>query len=129
MKLQSIIFFLLSNTISAQRPFNISICDYWTPAILGSNTASNQALLQTLLINTVVLGNYTTPNVGVAVPGIASPAVYNGTDINLLPFFTGAYNSTNEGGDHGTSKLFLDDKGAVPLAKNMSSAGNVNSAQ
>ena len=49
--------------------------------------------------------------------GIASPAVYNGTDINLLPLFTGALNSTNEGGNEGTQKLFLDDGGATPLSQ------------
>lgn len=72
-------------------------------------------------MNTVVLGSFETPNLdfkqnpNVTVLGIASPAVYNGTKINLLPLFTGELNSTNLGGDAGTQKLFLDDGGPVPL--------------
>jgi len=115
--------------IFAQRHQNTSICDYYTPSILGSNTASNQALLITLLVNTFVIGNYTTPNTGVLVPGFASPVVYNGTDLMLINYFTGALNSTNLGGDSGVSKLFLDDGGPGPVAKNMSSNGDVGSAQ
>jgi len=72
-------------------------------------------------MNTVVLGNFTTPNLdfkqnfNITVLGIASPAVYNGTKINLLHLFTGELNSTNSGGKEGPQKVFLDDGGAVPL--------------
>jgi hypothetical protein len=124
--------FTLLATLSpsiAQRPSNTSICDYYMPSILGENTASNQLLLITLWVNTFVLGNYTTPNVGIPVHGFATPDIYNGTEVALLPYFTGAYNSTNLGGSSGTTKLFLDDGGAVPVLKNMSSNGNTTSAQ
>lgn len=115
---------------TAQRPTNTSICDYYTPLLLGTNTAPNQLLLITLLVNTFVIGNYTTPNVGLPCAGIAAPALYNGTTIALLPYFTGAYNSTNEGGDSGVGGvLFLDDGGAGPLGKNMGSNGDVGSRQ
>jgi hypothetical protein len=114
---------------SFARPSNVSICDFYTPAILGENTASNQLLLITLWVNTFVLGNYTTPNVGIPVHGFATPDIYNGTEVALLPYFTGAYNSTNLGGDSGTTKLFLDDGGATPVSMNMSSNGNTTSAQ
>lgn len=83
----------------------------------------------TLLVNTFVIGNYTTPNTGVSVHGFAAPGMYNGTTVALLPYFTGAYNSTNEGGTVGASKLFLDDGRAVPLQKNMSSNGDTSTAQ
>jgi hypothetical protein len=129
MKLQSTVFFTLLSTLFAQRPSNTTICDFWTPTILGSNTAANQALLITFIINTVVLGNYTTPNVGIPVAGFASPGIYNGTKVELLPYFTGALNSTNLGGSQGSSKLFLDDGGASPLTKNVSSNGDANSVQ
>ncbi|KAH8594303.1 hypothetical protein B0O99DRAFT_514090 [Bisporella sp. PMI_857] len=119
----------LLNMCHAQRPSNTTLCDYYTHRLLGSNTAENQHLLQSLFINTVVLGNYTTPNTGVAVAGFAAPNTYNNTKIELLPFFTGAYNSTNLGGEVGSSKLFLDDGGAVPLTMNKSSNGNIHSAQ
>lgn len=115
--------------VFAQRPSDTPICDYYAAKILGNNTETNQKLLLTLLTNGFVVGNYTTPNTGVALPGFAAPAVYNGTEVTLLPYFTGALNSTNDGGDMGVSRLILDDGGPVPLLKNMSSNGNVDSAQ
>ncbi|KAH7412881.1 hypothetical protein BKA64DRAFT_731128 [Cadophora sp. MPI-SDFR-AT-0126] len=118
----------LTKITFAQRPANVSICNYYSQTILGENTAASQKLLMTLIINTVVLGNYTTPNVGIPVHGIASPGVQDGQDVNLLPYFTGALLSTNGGGDVGVSKLFLDDGGAGALSMNMSSLGT-NSAQ
>ncbi|PVH82401.1 hypothetical protein DL98DRAFT_653154 [Cadophora sp. DSE1049] len=113
-------------TTLAQRPANISICNYYSEKILGENTPARQKLLMTLIINTVVLGNYTIPNVGIPVHGIASPGVQDGQDVNLLPYFTGALLSTNGGGDVGVSKLFLDDGGAGALSMNMSSLGTTS---
>ena len=45
------------STALAQRPSNISICDYYTTALLTNNTAKNQNTLLTLLVNTAVIGN------------------------------------------------------------------------
>ncbi|GAP83484.1 hypothetical protein SAMD00023353_0201500 [Rosellinia necatrix] len=108
----------VATTAQAQRPENTTICDYYTTALLKENTADNQATLLTLIVNTVVIGNYTEPNVGVTVPGILAAGKYNGADVNLLPYFTGELESTNKGGDHGVSVNFLDDGGAEPLKKN-----------
>ncbi|KAH0550950.1 hypothetical protein GP486_007684, partial [Trichoglossum hirsutum] len=80
-----------------------------------NNTAANQLTLLTLLVNTVVIGNYTTPNVGVVVPGILAPGTFNGTAVNLLPFFNGALYSTNNGESEGSAVNFLDGGGAKPL--------------
>lgn len=41
----------------ADRPANISICDYYTTALLMNNTAANQMTLLTLVVNTAVIGN------------------------------------------------------------------------
>ena|SRR5215469_9367315 len=41
----------------AQRPTNMSICDYYTTALLKNNTATNQMTLLTLVVNTAVIGN------------------------------------------------------------------------
>ncbi|GJC90690.1 hypothetical protein ColLi_13528 [Colletotrichum liriopes] len=41
----------------AQRPADTPICDYYTTALLKNNTAENQYILLTLLVNTVVIGN------------------------------------------------------------------------
>jgi len=103
----------------AQRPANISICDYYTTALLTNNTAANQKTLLTLVVNTAVIGNYTKPNVGIKVPGILAPAMINGTAVNLAPYFTGALLSTNTGGSMGVSQNFLDGGAATPLTMNM----------
>lgn len=79
--------------------------------------------LLTLLVNTAVIGNYTKPNVGVHVPGILANGTYNGTAVNLLPYFSGGLLSTNEGGSSGMAVNFLDDGGAAPLMINKPSNG------
>lgn len=104
----------------AQRPADTSICDYYTTALLKNNTAANQMTLLTLVVNTAVIGNYTKPNVGIMVPGILNPnGTYNGTKVNLVPYFNGGLKSSNRGGDGGISVNFLDGGGAAPLMKNM----------
>ena len=114
----------------AQRPENTSICDYYTTALLKNNTAANQYTLLTLVVNTAVIGNYTQPNVGIAVNGILNPGVYNGQNVNLLPYFDGALFSTNNFSNDGQAVAvnFLDGGGAAPLTMNMPSNSN-NTAQ
>jgi len=91
-----------------------SICDKYTTALLTQNTAANQYTLLKLIVNTVIIGNYTTPNVGVKVPGILATGTYNGETINLLPYFNGSGNTSNVNGI--ASKVnFLDGGGAAPL--------------
>ena len=90
-----------------------------------TNNATNQMTLLTLLVNTAVIGNYTTPNMN-AVTGILNPGVYNGTNINLLPYFNGGLNSTNMGGTSGVAVNFLDDGGAVPLMMNKPANGTTS---
>jgi len=107
----------------AQRPTNTSICDYYTTALLTNNTAANQATVLTLVVNTAIIGNYTKPNVGIAVPGILANGTVNGTAVDLLPYFTGALASTNTGGTVGRSVNFLDDGGAAPLLMNKPANG------
>jgi hypothetical protein len=58
-----------------------STCDFYTKHILGSNTPANQSLLIRLILNTAVIGNYTTPNVGISVVGANVPHIYNGMRI------------------------------------------------
>lgn len=101
---------------------NMSICDKYTTALLKENTGANQLTLLTLLVNTVVIGNYTQPNMN-AVPGILAKGMYNGTEVNLLPYFNGALASSNRGGSSGVSINFLDDGGAVPLMMNKPANG------
>jgi hypothetical protein len=111
----------------AQRPMNMSICDYYTTALLKDNTAANQKMLLTLVVNTAVVGNYTKPNVGIAVPGILNPkGMYNETPVNLVPYFNGGLKSTNRGGSSGVAVDFLDGGGAAPLMKNMPAMDNTS---
>lgn len=95
-----------------------SLCDKYTQALFMSDTAANQYSLLVALVNTVVIGNYTQPNVGIAVPGILAPGVYNGEQVNLLPYFNGCLLSTNNNGMP-ASVNFLDGGGAAPLMNNM----------
>ncbi|KAK7920969.1 hypothetical protein PG985_008991 [Apiospora marii] len=111
----------------AQRPKDTSICDYYTTALLKENTAKNQLTLLTLVVNTVVIGNYTMPNVGIKVPGILAAGKYEGTDVNLMPYFTGELASSNRG-NKAVAINFLDGGAAEPLMKNMP-ANDMNSKQ
>lgn len=102
----------------AQRPSSMPICDYYTTALLKTNNATNQYTLLTLLVNTAVIGNYTKPNM-LMVPGILNPnGAYNNTPVNLVPYFNGSFNSTNNGGSSGARVNFLDGGGAAPLMNN-----------
>ncbi|KAF2492473.1 hypothetical protein BU16DRAFT_594085 [Lophium mytilinum] len=114
--------FLSTALVSAQRPSSTPICDYYAETILGANTEANQRLLMVLLLHTTVLGNYTTPNTGIAVHGIAAPGTFRGQKVNLIKYFTGEIASTNNGTTpHGVPILLLDGGGAAPLLKNVSS--------
>ncbi|KAG9254864.1 uncharacterized protein F5Z01DRAFT_99322 [Emericellopsis atlantica] len=108
-----------ATAVNAQRPSDESICDYYTTALLKENTAENQATLLTLVVNTVVIGNYTEPNVGIKVPGILAPGTVDGEDVNLMPYFSGELATTNRGGNQGVKVNFLDGGAAEPLKKNM----------
>lgn len=90
-----------------------------------SDTAANQYSLLVALVNTVVIGNYTQPNVGIAVPGILAPGVYNGEKVDLLPYFNGCLKSTNVD-NHPASVNFLDGGGAAPLMMNMPANDNTS---
>lgn len=119
--------FLAGATCLTAAAQNVSLCDKYTTALLKDNNATNQYTLLTLLVNTVVIGNYTKPNMN-AVAGILAKGNYMGTDVNLLPYFNGALKSSNRGGSSGVSINFLDDGGAAPLMKNMPANG-MNSNQ
>jgi hypothetical protein len=113
MKVSALLLAFAANAVVAQRPNGTSICDYYTTALLKVNNATNQYTLLTLVVNTAVIGNYTQPNVGIAVPGILAKGMYNGTAVNLLPYFDGSLASANTGGSSGAPQNFLDDGGKM----------------
>ena len=67
-----------------------SLCDKYTTAIMKNNTAADQFRFIKLLMNTAQYGNYTTPNVGVSVPGILTPGTYDGHHVALFKYFDGS---------------------------------------
>ncbi|KAH9894525.1 hypothetical protein F4778DRAFT_783957 [Xylariomycetidae sp. FL2044] len=100
-----------------------SVCDRYTTSILGANTAATQALFVTIFVNTGMVGNYTTPNAGVYVPGVIWPSVFRGRPINQMPYFTGELASSNlDDGDlgHGVAINWLDGGGPAALRQNLS---------
>lgn len=54
---KTIVALSAASAVSAQRPADVPICDYYTTAVLKNNTAENQLTLLTVLVNTVVIGN------------------------------------------------------------------------
>lgn len=59
--LKALAFAAAIGSAVAQRPANTSICDYYTTALLKNNTAANQKLVLTLVVNTAVIGNCQSP--------------------------------------------------------------------
>lgn len=109
----------------AQRPSGTSICDYYTTALLKDNTAANQYKVLTLVVNTALIGNYTKPNVGIALPGILNPGMYNGVAINLLPYFDGGFKSTNTN-NMPSVMTFLDGGAAAALMQSLPAFDNTS---
>ena len=118
--LKSLLLTALPLLTLAQRPIDTSICDYYTTALLSDNSPATQYAVLHLLVNTAVIGNYTQPNVGIAVPGILAPGTFNGEAVNLLPYFSGCLNSSNRN-DMPAVRNFLDGGGAAPLMMNLPS--------
>lgn len=87
MSLRAVSILATLGVAAALRPNGTTICDYYTPIILGKeNSPASQHELMALITHTFILGNFTTPNVGVKVDGIAGPMKYQNHDINLLPY-------------------------------------------
>jgi len=116
-----------------------SLCDKYTTAVLTNNTAANQLTLLTVLVNTVVIGNYSAAGKsGYYVPGILAAGDYQGTPVSLVSYFDGSMNSTNVGvpgayhvaGNNSQPGQvnFLDGGGPTPLLNSMP-ANNVSSHQ
>jgi hypothetical protein len=100
------------------------MCDKYTTQILGSNEPRKQRLLMSLFVNTALVGNYTTPNVGVAVNGIMWPGQWGGESVDLRPWFNGELTSSNPCPDdcgQGVSVNWLDGGGPAALRQNLTS--------
>ncbi|KAJ4399623.1 hypothetical protein N0V91_009275 [Didymella pomorum] len=103
---------------------DVSICDTYSTSVLGSASPKNQHLLMTLFVNTALVGNYTTPNTGVAVNGIMWPGEWKDEAVDLMPWFNGALASSNpcpEDCGQGVSVNWLDSGGPDALRRNRTS--------
>eukprot|EP00271_Cylindrocystis_brebissonii_P013011 TRINITY_DN32552_c0_g1_i1.p1 TRINITY_DN32552_c0_g1~~TRINITY_DN32552_c0_g1_i1.p1 ORF type:complete len:317 (+),score=10.93 TRINITY_DN32552_c0_g1_i1:139-1089(+) len=107
----------LATVAMAARPTNTTICNYYTNATFGNDNHTNQYLLLKILVNTVVIGNYTATPTGISVPGILQEATLLNETVNLAPYFTGALNTTNVN-EVPSQVNFLDGGGATPLTYN-----------
>ncbi|KAI5363666.1 hypothetical protein Slin15195_G093190 [Septoria linicola] len=100
-----------------------SLCDKYTTALLMDNTAENQQTVLTLVVNTAIIGNYTSsPGSLVKVDGILAPGTGDFEGVDLSVYFSGALPSTNTGRGYGEMVNFLDGGGADPLKMNMPAA-------
>jgi hypothetical protein len=106
-----------------------SLCDKYTKALLTDNTAANQQLVLTLLVNTAVAGNVdfsganlsqTILNADVAlgrsaklnipvygILNLSGKGTYMGKTVNLIQYFDGSGKTTNENNVR-TKVNFLD---------------------
>ena len=111
----------------ASRPANTTICEFYTNALFGGTSAADEQKLVAALVNTAMIGNFSKGDTTVTVPGIlAQGQSYNGTPVNLAPYFDGALASTNRGGSVGVSINFLNDGGAAPLTEGKPSNGTTS---
>lgn len=69
--------------------YPFSVACFIPTALLKENSTTNRYALLTLVVNTVVIGDYAKPNIGIVVPGIFAKGKYNGTNIDLLSYFNG----------------------------------------
>lgn len=123
MRSHALVVAVLAGAAHSQRDNNTSACDFYAKALFGASNATTQKNLLTALVNTVVIGNYTTPNHN-AVPGIlATDATYNGTKVSLGKYFDGSMKVTNTGKSHGVAVNFLDGGGADPLKQSKPANG------
>ncbi|KAI1151574.1 hypothetical protein F4825DRAFT_352687 [Nemania diffusa] len=111
---------------AADRPENITACDFYTQKTIGDITPANQQLLMTLVLHSALLGPYSQYN---TVPvddftGALYARQYQGSYVDLSVYFNGALASANTGKDQGEAVNFLDD-GGLPLAR-QSKPGNGN---
>lgn len=117
--------------IAAERPADVTPCDFYTKKTIGDITPANQQLLMALVLHSAILGPYSKYN---TVPvndftGALIPRQFQGSFVDLRPYFNGAFASTNTGKGIGESVNFLDDGGADAALQSKPSNGNTNSKQ
>ena len=92
-------FLLLATRAAAQRPENVSTCDYYTERKYGKASPLHQYHLIQSIVSLAFAGSSSLPaeNVSEKITGILNPGVEEetGTAVNLLPWFNGSIPSSN----------------------------------
>lgn len=98
----------------AQRPSYASTCDYYAQVRYGVNNSNTQFQLMQDIVILSFGGSFHLNNFTTDVTGILNPGYYQGTYVNLMPFFNGSIQSSNLNGQP-VGIDWLDDGGTVPL--------------
>jgi hypothetical protein len=93
--LQRLIVAILFGVALAQRPNNVSLCDYYAESLYGTNTNVTQNRLMQSVITLAFGGPFTLSNVDPALTGIWNVGTYKGQTVDLRPWFNGSIDSTN----------------------------------
>jgi len=105
---------LLLGVSSAQRPSNATICDYYAIENYGANTTATQYRLMQSILALAFGGAGPLPNVASTITGIFNPGSFDGTPVDLQPWFNGSKESTNLN-DQAVGINWLDGGGTAPL--------------
>jgi hypothetical protein len=105
---------LLLGVSSAQRPSNATICDYYAIANFGANTTDTQYRLLQSILALAFAGAGSLPNVSPAITGIFNNGSFDGTVVDLQPWFNGSKDSTNLN-NQAVGINWLDGGGTAPL--------------
>jgi hypothetical protein len=105
---------LLLGVSSAQRPSNATICDYYAIANYGANTTATQYRLMQSILALAFGGPGPLSNVAPAITGIFNAGSFDGTPVDLQPWFNGSKDSTNLN-NQAVGINWLDGGGTTPL--------------
>lgn len=107
---------LLAAGVTAQRPENVSICDYYTEQKYGEPSQIHQFHMIQGIVSLAFAGSSSLPaeNVSEKITGILNPGEEDGTPVNLLPWFNGSKASSNMN-NQAVGINWLDDGGVQPL--------------
>jgi hypothetical protein len=115
---------LLFGVSSAQRG-NASICDYYAISNYGANSTATQYKLIQSILGLAFAGAGTLPNVSSNITGIFNPGSFEGTPVDLRPWFNASKDSTNLN-DQAVAINWLDGGGTTPIYAFLTGAtGNI----
>ena len=109
-----IVLALLLGTSVAQRPSDISTCDYYAEQHYGTNNNQTQLQLMQDIVALAFGGKSNSSNVTSDITGILNPGVFQDHTVDLQQWFNGSIASTNLNGLPAKTN-WLDGGGLQPL--------------